>query len=257
VAISDIQYPFRVNIFMWPKRTLFFGPLNHLAMHSLGSLAINIGVYKPFYIRSEHGRFFPTRCVVIPAGCKHEMLGYGNVVASLVIDRDTSDFHFLNQKNGFQVTELTQINSEKWIQAFQQIYEDKPSKDVVSQQLDKLLINDKGAVSNIDSRLTSVIHGLGIDGEFDFNQTNIAESVGLSSSRFRHLFKSEFKVPYRQYVTWRKVLSGLSSFHKVDNLTHAAMDAGFFDSAHLNRCFKNTLGVKPSQIFKNIDRFEV
>lgn len=258
VAASDIQYPFRVNLFMWPHRTLFFGPLNHLRMHSLGSLAINIGVYKPFFIRTENSDFTPTRCVIIPAGCMHEMLGYGNIVASLIIERSSPDFNYLSKRLPFNTPYLMQLKSDKWVTCLQTIYELKPSKTEIAELINQLFEDDSKEQAGIDPRLGNIIQTLDkLDIEADISQSAIAASEGLSSSRFRHLFKEQFNVPYRQYKIWRRVLSGLSSFHKVDNITNAAMDAGFSDSAHLNRCFRNTLGVNPSQIFKNIDRFEV
>jgi AraC-like DNA-binding protein len=56
---------------------------------------------------------------------------------------------------------------------------------------------------------------------------------------------------------WRRTLAAMSSLHKVDNLTYAAMEAGFTDSAHFNHCFQNIFGVRPSLVFRNMDRFEV
>lgn len=256
VAIPEIQYPFRVNLFMWPNKTLFFGPLNHLALHSLGSLAINIGVYKPFYIRTEKSNFMPTRCVVIPAGCRHEMLGYGNVVASLIIERTSPEFSSFNKHISFHNSFLTEIHSEKWVNCFKEIYEEKPSKDEVNRLIGLLFRDNNDTEHNIDPRLNRAIITMQSDSENYHSQDLLAASEGLSPSRFRHLFKEQLHVPYRNYRMWKKVLFGLNSFHKVDNLTHAAMNAGFSDSAHFNRCFRNTLGVNPSQIFKNIDRFE-
>ena len=33
------------------------------------------------------------------------------------------------------------------------------------------------------------------------------------------------------------------------------VEAGFTDSAHFNRCFRDTFGINPSLVFNNIDRF--
>jgi len=49
----------------------------------------------------------------------------------------------------------------------------------------------------------------------------------------------------------------MTTLNEVDSLTYAAMEAGFTDSAHFNRCFRDTFGVNPTLVFNNIDRFEV
>jgi AraC-like DNA-binding protein len=55
---------------------------------------------------------------------------------------------------------------------------------------------------------------------------------------------------------WRRVILAMATLHKIDNLTYAAMEDGFTDSAHFNRCFRDTFGVPPSLVFKNMNRFE-
>lgn len=255
--MPDTQYAFRVNLFMWPNRTLFFGPLSHLGSHSLGSVAINTGLYQPFMMRTKNGRFKPYRTVIIPAGCEHEMLGFGNAVASLIIERNSADYINISKRSSFQVPYLTNIHDQEWVKCFQTFYEKKPAKDEVERLLNQLLNTNKETEINIDPRINNIVDTMRNNTADNFSQEYLASSEGLSSSRFRHLFREQFNVPYRRYRVWRKVITALNSFNKVDNLTHAAMEAGFTDSAHLNRSFNETLGVGPSLIFKSIDRFEV
>lgn len=257
VATPNTQYSFRVNLFMWPNRTLFFGPLNHLGKHSLGSVAINTGLYKPFMMKTNNGTFKPYRTVIIPAGSEHEMMGFGNIVASLIIERNSTDYINISKRDSFQVPYLTDIYDPEWLKCFQKIYEEKPSKEEIEQLFNQLLNIDKEIEINIDPRINNIVETIRSNTDDHFSQKYLAATEGLSSSRFRHLFREQFNVPYRRYRVWRKVVTALNSFNKIDNLTHAAMEAGFTDSAHLNRSFWDTLGVGPSLIFKNIDRFEV
>lgn len=257
VATPDTQYSFRVNLLMWPNRTLFFGPLSHLGFHSLGSVAINTGLYRPFMMRTKNGDFKPYRTVIIPAGCEHEMMGFGNIVASLIIERNSVDYANISKRASFQTPHLTNIVDPEWIECFQKIYEEKPAKEDVNGLLNQLLNTNSETEVSIDPRINNIIETIRTDDENSFSQEYLAATEGLSSSRFRHLFREQFNVPYRRYRIWRKVVTALNSFNKVDSLTNAAMEAGFTDSAHLNRCFRDTLGANPSLIFKSIDRFEV
>ncbi len=66
-AVPEVQYRFRANLFIWPNRTLFFGPLQKLEFHAMGAVTINIGLYQPFYMKTAAGEYKAFRCAVIPA----------------------------------------------------------------------------------------------------------------------------------------------------------------------------------------------
>lgn len=257
VATPAVQYNFRVNIFMWPNRTLFLGPLDHLALHSMGSIAINVGLYQPFLMRTADGDYKKYRCAIIPAGLNHEIQAFGNVVASLTIERNSQDFSNLMQRFSFQSDRLTNVLADEWITCLQKVYEEKPSKQETDLLLSQLLSVTDVSNERLDPRIENIMQTIHAQPDNQHKQSYLAASQGLSSSRFRHLFKEQLNVPYRQYRVWMKVLAALNNFNKVDNLTQVAMDTGFTDSAHLNRCFRHTLGANPSQIFKCVDRFEV
>lgn len=86
----------------------------------------------------------------------------------------------------------------------------------------------KWAVENLDS-------ALGIDAA--------AASVGLSPSRASHLFVEETGLPFRTYVLWLRLVRAAEAHTRGLNLTEAAQEAGFADSAHLSRTFKRMFGV--------------
>ena len=257
VATPGTQYCFRPNLFIWPNRTLFFGPLQHLKLHSMGSIAINVGLYKPFFISTLSGIHKTYRCAIIPAGCQHEINAHGNIVASLIIEKNSVDFIHLSKRFSAKGSMLTGIFDLALINCFQKIYEDKPDKPEIERMLDQLLAIDNPADKNIDPRIEKAMKIIQLEPDSPISQQDLAATVGLSASRFRHLFREQSDIPFRRYRMWRRTLAAMSSLHKVDNLTYAAMQGGFTDSAHFNHCFQGIFGVRPSLVFKNIDRFEV
>jgi AraC-like DNA-binding protein len=74
----------------------------------------------------------------------------------------------------------------------------------------------------------------------------VAKLVGLSPSRFRHLFVAETGMPMRTYVLWRRLLHACSLLMRGETLTGAAHAAGFADSAHLSRTARTMFGLPPS-----------
>ncbi|MBL1320857.1 MAG: helix-turn-helix transcriptional regulator [Methylophaga sp.] len=257
VANSDQQYGFRPNLFMWPNRTLFFGPVQQLKLHSMGSVAINVGLYQPFFMKTANGHDIPYRCAIIPAGCKHELNAYGNIVASLILERNSADFVNLKKQFSFHESIVTDITSPQWITTFCKIYEEKPTKIEIEQLINKLLHMGQETKANMDPRIDRVMTIIQSDPSRTMNQEDLAATVNLSSSRFRHLFQEQTDVRFRSYRMWQRIISAMNTLHKVDNLTYAAMEAGFTDSAHFNRCFQSSLGVNPSLVFRNLDRFEI
>ena len=256
-ANPENPYWFRSNVFMWTNRTLFFGALEKLEFHSMGTVAINIGLYQPFYLKTANGLYQPYRCAIIPAGYQHELQANRSVVASLMIEKNSADFVSLTKQFPFCASTVTRLDDVKWIQYFQKIYHEKPAKVQIAQLIDQLLDVNNDAQKIIDPRIAYIMQAIQEDIDNELDQNHLAALAGLSTSRFRHLFREQSDISYCRYRIWRRVISAIEALHKVDNLTHAAMEAGFTDAAHFNRCFRGTFGINPSMVFRNIDRFDV
>lgn len=71
----------------------------------------------------------------------------------------------------------------------------------------------------------------------------VAEQLALSESRFLHLFREEMGIAWRPYLLWRRMFCAVIALKNGNNATQAAYLAGFSDSAHLSRTFKNQFGM--------------
>jgi AraC-like DNA-binding protein len=78
-----------------------------------------------------------------------------------------------------------------------------------------------------------------------------ASAVGLSKSRFLHLFKAQLGITYRRMQIWFKLVASFPMVLDSRDLTEVALEAGFADSAHYSRCFKETFGMSPSALFRD------
>ncbi len=74
-----------------------------------------------------------------------------------------------------------------------------------------------------------------------------ARQIALSPSRFSHLFSAEMGIAYSAFRKWRKLIATLQSVASGAQLTAAAHDGGFADSAHFSRTFKDTFGLTPTE----------
>jgi len=80
---------------------------------------------------------------------------------------------------------------------------------------------------------------------------DMAKWTFLSESRARHLFKEETGVPFTQYLKWLKMMKAIKhAFTSGASLTEVAHMAGFSDSAHLSRMFREFFGLMPSSVLQ-------
>lgn len=74
----------------------------------------------------------------------------------------------------------------------------------------------------------------------------LAAHVGISPGRLTHLFSEQLGVSLKSYILWAKVRQAALMFATDKPLAEIAYTAGFADSAHLTRTFKNGFGITPS-----------
>lgn len=76
----------------------------------------------------------------------------------------------------------------------------------------------------------------------------VAASVALSESRFRHLFVSGTGSSFRAYLLWLRINLAIQAAMAGASWTAAAHQAGFADSAHLSRTHKRMFGIEPTSV---------
>jgi len=76
----------------------------------------------------------------------------------------------------------------------------------------------------------------------------LANTIGLSPDRLRHLFTEETGVGLRPYVLWLRLEKSLEAYVSGSTLTDAAYAGGFADAAHFSRTFKKMFGISPASV---------
>jgi AraC-like DNA-binding protein len=99
-----------------------------------------------------------------------------------------------------------------------------------------------------DTRITSVVQALLSTPYDDRPAEDWARAIGLSSSRFQHIFKESTGLTFRRFRLWARIRVALGHAMRGKSLTHAALAAGLSSSAHLSAAFKEMFGISPSQL---------
>jgi AraC-like DNA-binding protein len=98
----------------------------------------------------------------------------------------------------------------------------------------------------LDSRLQIVIQSLVTDPAIPVDE--LARRISLSADRLSHLFTDEIGVDLRRYRLWLKLGRAILFYiaNPALNFTVLAQQAGFSDSAHFSRAFKEMYGGSPT-----------
>jgi AraC-like DNA-binding protein len=75
-----------------------------------------------------------------------------------------------------------------------------------------------------------------------------ASAAGISPSRLTHLFTEEIGIPFRNFALWLRLRRVVDQVSEGANLTEAAFAAGFSDSPHLSKVFREHFGMSPSAL---------
>lgn len=107
---------------------------------------------------------------------------------------------------------------------------------------------DTGPDAELDPRLTRALEFIRARIAEPLSLGEVAASVALSESRFRHLFVSGTGSSFRAYLLWLRINLAIDAAMAGASWTEAAHLAGFADSAHLSRTHKRMFGIEPTAV---------
>lgn len=114
---------------------------------------------------------------------------------------------------------------------------------------DRLVFGQPFAPSQMDPRITRAV-GVMCDELTDSTASaeDYAHMVGLSPSRFLHLFKLNTGVSFRALRMWKRARRFLDYANGSHSLTDVALDLGYPDSSHFSHSIRRIFGLKPRSI---------
>jgi AraC-like DNA-binding protein len=101
---------------------------------------------------------------------------------------------------------------------------------------------------SLDGRLVRALEFIRANVRNPLSLAEVAATVALSESHFRHLFVAETGSSFRAYLLWLRINLAIEAVMSGASWTEAAHDAGFADSAHLTRTHKRMFGIEPTAL---------
>jgi AraC-like DNA-binding protein len=242
------------TLYVWQNRGFFMGRLPDISEHRLGSAALCAGIDQPFKVlESESDGWRECRSVLVPPGCLHEIQVGGALMAILFIEPEGPDYPAIQNamREGEWQCLYELAHEAEVLAALREAWERQPDATAVHDLLDRLIPppDPEDRQPPLDGRIQRVIRLMKEDLSHSYSMIELAEHVNLSPTRLVHLFKEQVGVPIRRFRQWHRMRVVAALIAKGDTLTDAALGAGFADSSHFSRAFRNMFGITPSSVF--------
>jgi len=240
-------------------RTFFTGPLYYNASHQHGAPVFLAGIYGSFRLRLQGGDWQSCRTALIPAGVLHELDVGGDPLAVFYIEPNIAGVDALKPliRNTRQ-TGGALVGTAGEILFMRDLYEDRYNPSWSADALDDLIgfARLRAKPGPIDPRIAHTVELLCADSDDLISAATLAETAGLSVSRFQHVFTQQIGVPFRRYRSWIRVRKAILEIIKGNNFTIAAHATGFSDSAHFSHEYRKTFGAAPTVGLQKLARLQ-
>ena len=220
VSAEDIDW--RGTIAFAPMLTLFVGNGGKTIEHQtvahkviLGTTQVTVGG-APYFAAGEP--------IVLPAGAGHQLYASSQKIVMAYLDARHFSF--------FDATKL----ADKW----RAVDPGFVSIDYLQEDIERV------ATRSLETRMLKAMIAL----EQCESIRQAANTLGLSEGRFTHMISERLGAPPQQWRRWLRLRRAIDLVADGQNVTTAAHNTGFSDTAHFSRTCVNALGIRPS-ILKN------
>ena len=241
----------------WGPRVLYLGPAFGLTPHRNVAAVLAVALDGKLEVAGDpakpDGAWRSACSVLIPPNTLHHLRIEGGPMAFLYVDplsRDLAALHARMQdvtpRAAFDL-----IGEAAVVEVLTGLAEGRIADSDGRKALTELL--GIGTRAGPDARILSALRRMRDQPHRSHSMTELGECVGLSPSRFLHLFKAETGVPLRRYRLWNRMGAAVGAFRDGMSLTEAAHAAGFASSAHFSTAFRDMFGMMPSELLKGLE----
>jgi AraC-like DNA-binding protein len=251
-AMSKKNVPLKGFIYYWYNASLLLLDSFEAAMHRYYPMEFHIGLEAPFEMDFGEG-CMEYRAVVIDANQAHSFKAKRGWQALFMMDPASRAAACLRREtlHGKRFGELDVQRLAPFISASLDFKNAPRSVDearILSNDLLRYVSDNAAHIEPSSPRVIEIIRTLKDLPEKKIKAEELASRFALSESRLAHIFKDETGVTLRRYLLWLRLLEAAKLIFKGMSFTDAAYEAGFADSAHLSRTYKEMVGLNLSDL---------
>jgi AraC family transcriptional regulator len=243
------------QIYMWEGGSLLIG-------HSAG--ATDVHAHHAFQVAIAGDPSTPLRfrtadewaeypVAIIPSHRRHAFDGGGATVAHIFVEPETPEGRAIAERyrDDEGIVRLPRQRLAPSVERLFAAWEEARGAEHLIPAARAVVRELTGGVeprTAVDERVLRAIAYLRQNLHRPITLDEVAASVFLSPSRFRHLFVQETGMALRPYLLWLRFMRVLEDAAAGETLTAAAHRAGFADSAHLTRTSHRMFGIAPTAL---------
>lgn len=228
--------------------------------HSHHAVQISIGLDGPVGFRHPEQEWREYAAAAVLPDAPHEFSPLGHEIAMIFVEPESREGRWLRQSLRTPIAAVASERLEAELPALRRFREERPGAEEAAGVITRVvhaLCTGPPPVRSIDPRIVKALALVRGAGETPLSLATVAGEVFLSPSRFAHLFSDEVGIPFRRYLLWRKLTRAISAFGRGLNLSAAAHAAGFADSAHLTRTWREMFGITPTAMVSGGEFYEI
>jgi AraC-like DNA-binding protein len=238
------------SAFTWPAALFLWGPGSWSDLHRHHSVQLVMALAGTLRFRQRpRQRWTTCGAVLVSADAAHEVNARGTDVLIAFVDAESEIAAALAQRAASAVSPVPMKTVAEWRAQLGDTASLTAAR--VEPWVIGTLLSDRRPPS-MDHRVKRVLRDLPnrLAEAEAVSLDAVAASVGLSPSRFLHLFTTSVGVPLRPYVLWLRLQFGAGELARGKTVTDAAYAAGFSDAAHFTRTFRRMIGATPRQVLQ-------
>ncbi len=239
-------------VFVWTDRALFVGDRSETSLHSHHALELCIALdHRGIHMSAPAGpdlRAIPG--AMVRAGASHQLAIPGPKVAVLYLDPQSEVAASLEAWLGpddIRALPATVVQDVRT--RFRALLEARSSGLPEAESACSALVSaftEEVPRPHVHWRVRKAMERIERDLEEPPSLEALADEVGISASRLRHVFKEQTGLPISRYVLWMRLRAALLRALEGATIAESAQDAGFSDAAHFTRTCRQMFGLPPT-----------
>ncbi|MGJ4744815.1 helix-turn-helix transcriptional regulator [Leptospira sp. SA-E8] len=228
--------------------------------HSHYAATLAISLKNNISIETEKGRE-EYRVALVGPNTYHKTVSPGVEMIALLIDPETYEYSSISEFAN--IGEVKKLDISPFLPLIERLWELYYGKlnDEEAWELHLDLLRSVYPFQKLekvmDERIIQIANTIRKEMPDSIRMKEIGKNFSVSEDRLIRLFKENLGIPMRRYLLWVRILEAAKLLKEGKSLTDAAHSAGFSDSAHFTRTFKENFGFVPSLFFGHLKSIEV
>ncbi|CAM4274509.1 AraC family transcriptional regulator [Nocardia ninae] len=230
------------TLWLWQGQAAYLGLSFQLDTHSTPVQCFVLGVDEKITVRTPDGGRWQRRSVLIPARTAHKLESSGRVLFYYLDPRSAAAARLRASMREPTIPVATGHRDEAALTA----HLNQPGQPD-PRELRRIIAGPE-TPATIDERIRAVMNTIVNDPAGRTTAAELAADLGISTSRFLHLFSANAGTSLRRYRLWARLLSVAGAVADGIDLTRAAADAGFASASHFSDTFRTLFGLTATEV---------